>query len=205
MNLKELFELNEIQLSENQYTLLYSYREYLLEYTMKMNLISKGSAALIDEVHLLDAAVPVSLLPAAETIVDLGSGGGLPGIVLAILLPETSIILSESKEKKIKFLQSCRRHLNLKNVEVFNPSKQKIEAAAGLVVSRAFGSLKDIAAEAVKYLEHAGRIAAYKGRKESVEKEIAELPSDFSAEAVIYPVKTPAEEIQRRLVLIDKQ
>jgi 16S rRNA (guanine527-N7)-methyltransferase len=96
-----------------------AYAELLGRWSGRMNLISCGSADELVARHLLDSLAASPCLGAARTVVDLGSGAGLPGVPLAISAPARRTILVESRRRRASFLREVRRTLDLDNLEVF--------------------------------------------------------------------------------------
>ncbi len=120
--------------------LLRSYAGLLYHWSGRLNLVSRGDRGRLATKHLLPALALVALvreLPHQE-ILDLGSGAGLPGIPLRIMLPGTSFILVESRRRRASFLREVIRRLELDRVEVVNLRiEQMPPRTVDLVVSRA--------------------------------------------------------------------
>lgn len=128
----------ELQLSEDTLVQLGLFAELLLEWNQKINLTATRS---IDEVigrHVVDSLALVPVVPSAGTMLDVGAGGGFPGAVLAIVLPQVQITCVDSIQKKVSFLEAVRRKLAPNMVPICG----RIEALTDLgpfngVVSRA--------------------------------------------------------------------
>ena len=148
----------------------------LLDWTENTNLIARSTIPDFDRIHLLDSLLPLQWLPEKGPLIDLGTGGGLPGIAIKILRPDLEVTLCETRSRKIKFLQKAVTTLNLKGLTVLNPSQEKTERQYRILVSRAFGPLSRIIREAKKYLLQDGIIFAYKGRMDTVNEEFKEVP-----------------------------
>ncbi len=153
--------------------------------------------------HLLDS---LSLVPrfrqvtgdATVRTLDVGSGGGLPGIVLAIAAPQAVVTLIDAVQKKCAFLTQARLELKLDNVDVVHARVEALQAPAfDVVVSRALATLAQFVAWTRHLLNREGVWLAMKGR--NPESEIAELPDDVRAAAVM-PLKVPGLAQQRHLV-----
>jgi 16S rRNA (guanine527-N7)-methyltransferase len=197
-----LFDQNGLPLKPEEAERLVAFAALFGEWNARINLMSRASLPALLPRHLVDCALPLPLLPEQPPLVDLGSGGGLPGIVLAILRPEWEITLAETKEKKIKFLLDCVSRLNLQRVTVVNPSREKPQRRHRLLVSRAFGSLTEILHEARRYLLPGGMIAAYKGRRETLDAELTGLPGRGKIRIIPYRFVCPEENAERHLVLL---
>jgi len=127
------------------------------------------------DVHVADSLVALDL-PAVRTahrIADLGSGGGFPGLALAIALPEAHVALVESVGRKCAFLAGAATALELANVAVVNTRAEAWERGLGahdLVVARALASLPVLVEYAAPLLEPGGALVAWKGRLETAEE-----------------------------------
>jgi 16S rRNA (guanine527-N7)-methyltransferase len=127
------------------------------------------------DVHVADSLVALDLpvVRAARRIADLGSGGGFPGLALAIALPETRVALVESVGRKCAFLAAAAAELGLDNVEVVNARAESWEDgldAQQLVAARALAALPVLVEYAAPLLEVGGSLVAWKGRLETAEE-----------------------------------
>ena len=132
-----------LTLSEKQYALFFRYMLELLEWNRSTNLTRIVEPQAIAIKHFLDSILITRHVQIAKkTIADIGSGGGFPGIPLAILDPDCSLVLIESLRKKTSFLKHMIRTLQLSNVEAYNGRAQDYPAPAlfDLAISRAFAS-----------------------------------------------------------------
>jgi len=196
---------NELEVDEEKLAALARYAEYLLEWNEKINLISRQSAGDFAVQHIADSVLAARMLPQVKTLVDLGSGGGLPGIVIAILYPKLEVTLAETKEKKIKYLRSCAQSLNLQNVRVLDAARETLTLKHEVLVCRAFSALENIVRESKKYLAPGGKIYAYKGKQSTVEIERAALSKKLRVTLKPYSLHSPGGEIyERTLVIIQR-
>ncbi len=151
-----------VELAASMVSKLGNFADLLDLWGARMNLISCRGAQELVERHLLDSIAVEPLLPDAGTIVDLGSGAGLPGIPLAVLKPERKLILVEVRRRRANFLREVRRTLHLENVEVHErraedpPPEARHGALA--VVSRAVWSDDAILTAAASWLDLEGRL-----------------------------------------------
>jgi len=130
-------------LTEQQLNLLLAYQNQLIQVNKTINLISRKDIGNIEVHHILHSlaiAKTINFKP-NTTAIDIGTGGGLPGIPLAILFPQTKFVLVDSIEKKIKALQQIVIALNLPNVEVVHARAEKVTTKFNYVVSRAVTQL----------------------------------------------------------------
>jgi len=116
------------------------------------------------DLHLLDSLTAAPYLH-GKTILDVGTGAGLPGIPLAILCPDKAFALLDSNAKKTRFVQQAVIELGLKNVDVITARVEQYRPERGFdtVLARAFASLGDIVATTARLLAPGGRILAQKG------------------------------------------
>ncbi len=131
------------------------------------------------ERHLLNSAVIAELGPRAPrpcSLVDLGSGAGLPGIVLALVLPDVEVVLLEPALRRATFLQECVADLALGNARVVRARAEQMagELAADVVTARAVAPLDRLAAMALGLLKPGGILLAVKGAKAAAEIRDAE-------------------------------
>ncbi|MDR1625836.1 MAG: class I SAM-dependent methyltransferase, partial [Spirochaetia bacterium] len=139
------------------------------------------------------------------TLADIGSGAGLPGIPLAVFLPQTPVTLVEPSQKRCAFLRSAAALMGLENVSVFEGDLALARREFGVVTFRAFRPLeKKILKKLLALTAPGGLIAAYKARAEKTQGEIAaarELGLDARAQAL----SVPFLEEERCLLIIPAQ
>lgn len=152
--------------------------------------------------HLLDSLAVLPHLERARTIVDVGTGPGLPGIPIAIARPQARVTLLDSSHKKCAFLQQAKTELGLANVEVtcdrvehWKPA-EKFDA----VVSRAFSELADFVAQAQHLVAPGGQLIAMKGVFPF--DEIARVPVTHRVARVL-ELHVPTLDAKRHLVFVE--
>ncbi|HYH43641.1 MAG TPA: 16S rRNA (guanine(527)-N(7))-methyltransferase RsmG [Burkholderiales bacterium] len=152
--------------------------------------------------HLLDS-LAVSPHVTGTSLVDVGSGAGLPGIPLALARPDTAVTLVDSSHKKSAFLKQVAIELALENVEVVCARIESWEAPRryDVVISRAFSDLAEFASVAGRLTAEGGVLAAMKGVHPF--EELAQLPAPYRMRAVI-PLTVPGLDAQRHLVLLER-
>jgi 16S rRNA (guanine527-N7)-methyltransferase len=149
--------------------------------------------------HLLDSlAVLPHLWP--QRWLDVGCGGGVPGLVLAVMRPEWSFTLLDSNSKKTGFVQQAAIELGLRNVEVRcgRVEQWQTEKKFDGIISRAFAEVADFVSLTQHLLADGGRWAAMKGMPE---QELARLPAGIEVEKVI-TLHVPKIEAARSLVVL---
>jgi 16S rRNA (guanine527-N7)-methyltransferase len=124
--------------------------------------------------HVLNCAALTDLVPSPSALVDLGSGAGLPGIVLALLLPDVQVTLLERMERRAKFLTQCVADLRLGNASVLRASAEEVagQVDADVVTARAVAPLGRLAGLAAGLVRPGGLILAIKGA--TADREVAE-------------------------------
>lgn len=156
-----LSELKLLLSDEQQLQLLY-YLQQLLFWNKAYNLtaIKDDQQALIK--HIFDSLSIVPFLPAGD-LLDIGTGAGLPAVIVAICQPQRAVTALDSNQKKIRFIKQITSELGLKNL---TPVASRIEAHAGsyqVITSRAFASLVDFVTHSQSKLADNGIICAMKG------------------------------------------
>jgi len=115
--------------------------------------------------HLLNCAVVAELIGGRyRTLVDIGSGAGLPGIVLAMVRPELNVILLEPMERRCRFLSECVAELGLANASVLRGRAEETALRADVATARAVAPLDRLAELAVGVVRPGGMVLAIKGR-----------------------------------------
>ena len=177
------------------------YLDLLLEANKNINLtgIKEPKAAVIK--HTLDSLSASSAIEGVR-VIDIGSGGGTPGIPLAIALPEKKFYLIEATQKKASFLSEAVRALKLDNVEIICERGESVtNLSADTVISRAFGTLNYLVTTSRHMLPKEGLFLAMKGKINP--DEIRGLISGFSV-LQIQEIEVPYLEATRHLVFIKK-
>jgi 16S rRNA (guanine527-N7)-methyltransferase len=150
--------------------------------------------------HLLDC---LAILPHlnASRLLDVGSGGGMPGIILAICHPDWQITMIDSNSKKTGFLQQAAISLQLGNVTVVTSRVEQFQPAQpfDVITSRAFADLGDFVAWSQHLLAPGGCYAAMKGVYP--QDEVARLPAGFVVSDVV-PLQVPGLDAERHLLTI---
>ncbi|EDX6937233.1 16S rRNA (guanine(527)-N(7))-methyltransferase RsmG, partial [Salmonella enterica] len=181
--LSRLLDEAGISLTDHQKTLLVAYVDMLHKWNKAYNLTSVRDPAEMVVRHILDSIVVAPYLQ-GQRFIDVGTGPGLPGIPLAIVLPDAHFTLLDSLGKRVRFLRQVQHELRLENI---TPVQSRVEAYPSEppfdgVISRAFASLNDMVSWCHQLPGEKGRFYALKGQLP--EDEIASLPDEFSVESV---------------------
>ncbi|HEY2313843.1 MAG TPA: 16S rRNA (guanine(527)-N(7))-methyltransferase RsmG [Streptosporangiaceae bacterium] len=138
---------------------------------VERGVVGPAEADKIWDRHLLNSGALARLIPAKCTLVDLGSGAGLPGIVLAILLPGAKVTLLEPLARRVEFLEECIDVLGLANTQVVRGRAEDLAGRmlADVVTSRAVAPLDKLAGLSVGLARPGGRVLAIKGSSAEAE------------------------------------
>jgi len=149
------------------------YAELLAGAGVERGLIGPAEADRIWERHVLNCAAVAHLLPARCSLVDVGSGGGLPGVVLAMLMPKARVTLLEPLARRVDFLTETVAELGLTNAEVVRARAEDLagQVSADVATARAVAPLDKLAGLALGLVRPGGRVLAIKGS--SAEAELA--------------------------------
>jgi 16S rRNA (guanine527-N7)-methyltransferase len=139
---------------------------------VQRGVVGPAEADRIWDRHLLNCGVLARLIPAKAAVTDLGSGAGLPGVVLAMLVPGAKLTLLEPLARRVEFLEECTEALGLGNVHVVRGRAEDLAGRlqADVVVSRAVAPLDKLAGLSVGLARPGGRVLAMKGS--SAEEEL---------------------------------
>jgi 16S rRNA (guanine527-N7)-methyltransferase len=138
-------------------------------------LIGPREAERVWDRHLLNCAVVADLVPRPSSLLDIGSGAGLPGIVLAMLLPGVQVTLLEPMARRVAFLAECLAVLELPNVTLWRARAEEVrgQCSADVVTARAVAPLNRLAGLAMPLVRPGGLILALKGERAAAEADAA--------------------------------
>lgn len=161
--------------------LLHVFHGELIKFNLRLNLISRATEREADEVHFADCLSAAQLISATglnKPVYDIGSGNGLPGIILGILNPSLEIHLVESDSRKCEFLKHAIHVLKLPQVKVMNVRLESLkEANMSLGISRGFATIAKTVLACNKVFTKGGKFYHLKGPSWS--REIADIPSQL--------------------------
>ena len=177
---------------------LAAYRDLLLRWNTRINLISGQTATEIDQRHIADCAQLLPLLPSEGPIADIGSGAGLPGLVLAIMQPEREVHLVESDKRKAAFLVEASAQLKLPMVRVHACRAENAKLPPlSAIMARAFAPLVALLPYAADFLAPGGVAIFPKGK--TAEKELTEAALGWHFTCERFPSTTNPEATILRL------
>lgn len=183
---------------------LRAYQAEIETWNERLGLVSlKGPDDLVVK-HLLDSLAPWAVLNAwgPSSLVDLGSGAGFPGIPLALAFPQVRTVLVERMERRAGFLEATLGVLGRSNVAVHQRTFEEVKDRFDVVTFRAVFPLDiKLVKKMKRLLNPGGRIAAYKGRREVINAELATLGA-LADGAEVIPLTVPFLDEERHLVVL---
>jgi len=192
-----------LDLGDAQLEQLLDYLALLAKWNGVYNLTSVRDPAQMVVQHLLDSLAAVPAFAGANHVLDVGAGGGLPGIVLAIARPDMAVSLIDTVHKKTAFLTQVKAELGLANVTVYTMRVEQlvVKQPFDVITSRAFADLSDFVNWSGHLLAEGGRFIALKGVAPPDERE--RLPAQWKV-TELRPLQVPELNAERHLVFIEK-
>ncbi|WP_163328179.1 16S rRNA (guanine(527)-N(7))-methyltransferase RsmG [Desulfurobacterium thermolithotrophum] len=188
--LRELCELNEIDLSEEEYKKFERYRELLKKWGKRINITSILSDKEIEEKHFFDSLLGIKAFKLYgldyhnKLLGDVGSGGGFPGVPLAITIQNSTFDLIESRHKRCVFLEQVKRELKLPNVKVLCTRVESIDRNYDMLLMRAVEDPIEAIKITKHLLEKGAILCIYRGK----ERFSQEIPN-YIIEEISFEVK----------------
>ncbi|MCK4975278.1 MAG: 16S rRNA (guanine(527)-N(7))-methyltransferase RsmG [Sulfurimonas sp.] len=165
MDLKSALKDDNINLPDNFFYNIQKYKEHLMKWNKIHNLTGAKDEKTIDE-FIYDAIFPISFLPKSKNLLDIGTGAGFPGMILAIGLPDTQVTLVEPLAKRASFLQFVKADLGLENVRVVKKRVEEMEPEIfELVTSRAVTDTDMLLKLSENFRNENSKLLFYKGEK----------------------------------------
>ena len=180
-----------LAVSEDRMARLDAYLELLSQWQERINLVGPSTLADPWRRHILDTAQLREHIPAtAQSLIDLGSGAGLPGLILAIL-GTPNVTLVEADRRKAIFLREAARITECPAVETVNERIEKLSIFADVITARALAPLPKLLGLAVPRMATGGRCLFLKGR--DVERELTAARQIWTMRVDLVPSRTAAE------------
>jgi 16S rRNA (guanine527-N7)-methyltransferase len=189
-----------VELNDSQVDTLWRFGTLLRERNEHMNLTSVVTPEGILTVHMLDSLSVAQHLGDARRIIDVGTGGGFPGVPLAVACPHRDFTLIDGTQKKIRFVAESLELLGIRNAHALAERAEQHKKTYDAVVVRAVGLLADVLHNAGHLVGADGRLLAMKGKLP--DEEIRALPRGWSAQVV--PLKVPGLDAERHLVALQR-
>ena len=179
------------------------YIQEALTFNKKHNIFIRANKDEVFEKDILDCVPLVEKIEKESKILDLGSGGGFPGVVLAILRPDCEVHLLEKSQKKCYFLNKIKDTLKLNNIKVLKQTitKNNTLEEYPTITARAFSSTQNILNLTEKNLKKNGKYLLLKGRIEKIEEEMAAINTNNYKYEII---ELDNKKYERHIVQIKK-
>ena len=196
-----------LTLSAGQHKKLLAYLALMAKWNRTYNLTALRDPAQMMTHHLLDSLAAVPAFAQADNVLDVGAGGGLPGIVLAIwaaeACPGMKVSMIDTVHKKTAFLTQAKAELQLSNVSVYTARVEQLQVGQlfDVITSRAFAELNDFINWSNHLLQPGGRYIAMKGVMP--QDEIARLPDGWKVEKT-QALQVPGLDAERHLIFIER-
>jgi 16S rRNA (guanine527-N7)-methyltransferase len=193
----------QLDVSPAQQDKLMDYLALMNKWNSVYNLTSLRDPMQMVTHHLLDSLAAVPAFAGARNVLDVGAGGGLPGLVLAITRPDMKVSMIDTVHKKTAFLKQVKAELELANVTVHTMKVQDLQVSDkfDVITSRAFADLSDFLEWSGHLLADGGKFIALKGTAPLEEQE--RIPSAWRITG-LQPLQVPRLGAERHLVFIER-
>jgi len=177
----------------------------LIKWNKKTNLTAITKPVDIAVKHFVDSVIPSLKINRKASLVDIGSGGGFPGIPLKVILPELTVTLVDSSRKKVNFLKQVIRLLEMDNIDAIHYRIEELEGdsffagAFDVAISRAFSNLNRFVCLATPLLKKDGKIIAMKSKNTDTELKSF---GNKRKEPVVETYSLPFQDAMRTLIIV---
>ena len=202
-----------LEISELQINQLIKYAQLLKEWNKKMNLTAIKDDEGIAVKHFLDSMTAISTGKIGETVIDVGTGAGFPGLVLKIMKPEIKLTLLDSLNKRITFLKAIAEELGIEGIEFIHARAEdggrnsKLRASFDTVVSRAVANMTTLSEWCLPFVKKGGYFLALKGPLAD-----EELPATKRAISIlggkteaVYEADIPFSDLHHKIIIVKKE
>ncbi len=207
------FEIDDLMVDQ-----LTRHAEELLTWNKKTNLTAITDPFEVAVKHIIDSLLSTKYIPENSSLLDIGTGGGFPGIPIKIIKPSTKVSLVDSSRKKVSFLKHVIRTLKLKDIEAVHSrgeelsKKESYKNNFDYIICRAFSDLTKFISIALPFLKIGGVLIAMKGKRSDYNFEIEELKKisipeypEFSFDKMKFDIKNyelPHLKAERSIIII---
>ena len=202
-----------LEISEIQVNQLIKYAQLLKEWNEKMNLTAIKDDEGIAVKHFLDSMTAICTGKIGESVIDVGTGAGFPGLVLKIMKPEIKLTLLDSLNKRITFLKAAAEELGLEGIEFIHSRAEdggrnsKLRASFDTVVSRAVANMTTLSEWCLPFVKKGGYFLALKGPLAD-----EELPAAKRAISIlggkpesVYEADIPFSDLHHKIIIVKKE
>ena len=196
-----------LEISSDMIEKLDIWQETFKNYNSHTNLMSKGDIEVLFEKHVFDS-LAINLWDGfknSKKILDVGTGGGFPSVILAICFPDKKIFANDSRIKKINFIKEIKEKLKLDNLNILYSRIEKTNPVdVDLIVSRAVGKMIDIYELTKKHISKDTKFLIYKSK--TIDDEISDFKKEYkTAQFQVISYKLPLKEnYERNLVILNR-
>lgn len=187
-----------VALDPSQASRLIRFEELLTDRAIPQGAVSRSDATRIRERHILDSLRAAPFVEGADLAADLGSGAGLPGLVIAISLPRLRMLLVERRPRRAALLELAVEELRLSNATVFAGPVAEMPRPVDVALARAFAPLDEAWAQARAVLRPRGRLVYFAGAATTI-------PAAPEGSLILDVLRTPVLESSGALVIMTRQ
>lgn len=208
----EYMEELEIKLSTEQAEMFFKYMNLLLEWNEKINLTAITDEEEVIVKHFVDSITISKYIPTGTSLIDVGTGAGFPGIPLGIIRNDLEIVLLDSLQKRINFLEVVIRELGLENIKTVHARAEefgknnKYREKFDVATSRAVANLSTLSEYLLPLVKVGGVVICMKGC--AIEEELNNSKKAINVlggkVTRVFEFNLPKTDIKRNIVLIDK-
>lgn len=174
--LENISSITNIQITEENKNKLLKYANLVMDYNKNINITGAKTTEDFFNDHIADSLLALNIFHDCDNIIDIGSGGGLPSIPLAIIYNNKKFTLCESKNKKCEFLRLAKKELELNNIEIKCINAYEIKEKYDTVTSRAFSDISTLIKIFNKLKKNKNsKLILYKGKIEKIEEELSNI------------------------------
>ncbi|MFO7559295.1 MAG: 16S rRNA (guanine(527)-N(7))-methyltransferase RsmG [Desulfobacterales bacterium] len=194
-----------IEISPQQAEMMAVHADELIRWNKKTNLTTITKPVDVAVKHFIDSIVPSLQISRKAFLIDIGSGGGFPGIPLKVILPELTVTLVDSSRKKVNFMKQVIRLLNMDDIDAVHGRIEEIAldsfftGAFDVAISRAFTDLNRFVDLATPLLRKDGKIIAMKSKNTDTELESF---AHRGREPVVEAYSLPFQDAMRTLIIV---